>query len=411
MSDTLTYYSVRSINEIDASIWQRLLHQSCGTQPLDEPGLLYPFLDYRFLKALEDNECIDANIDNPLEQSHSGWLIHYLVGENAAGEIQQILPCFIKQHSYGEYVFDWAWADAYQRHGFDYYPKLLLAAPFTPATGPRVLGTSTPDWSSVSAELYRQCVELDLSGLHINFISQGSHQQLSQVINVLGRQACQFHWINQGADGERYQSFDHYLEHFTSRKRKSVRKERKKVSQQHIRIERKTADQISDDDIKVFYHCYQMTYARRRSRGYLNLDFFRQLLATMPEQLLLVSAAYEDAPDKTIACALYLFDNDTLYGRYWGALADIDALHFEACYYQGIEFCIERGLKRFDPGTQGEHKISRGFQPTLTYSAHQLLHPEFNQAVARFLNEEEQHILAYRDDAEALLPFRTQDTD
>ena len=372
--------------------------------------MLYPFLDYRFLKALEDNQCIDANSNNPFEQSHTGWLIYYLIGENSSGEIEQILPCFIKQHSYGEYVFDWAWADAYQRHGFDYYPKLLLAAPFTPATGPRVLGTSTPDWPSISAELYRQCVELDLSGLHINFISQDSHQQLSQLPQVLGRQACQFHWFNQGADGEPYQSFDHYLEHFTSRKRKSVKKERNKISQQKLRIERKTADQISEDDIKVFYHCYQMTYARRRSRGYLNLDFFRQLLATMPEQLLLVCAAYDDAPDKTIACALYLFDNDTLYGRYWGSLVDIDALHFEACYYQGIEFCIERGLKRFDPGTQGEHKISRGFQPTLTYSAHQLLHPEFNQAVANFLDEEQQHIHAYREDAETLLPFKCEDS-
>lgn len=404
----LHYYTVHSINEIEAPQWQRLLTTSCRN-PSDsqvQPERLYPFLDYRFLKALEDNHCIDAHRNNPRQQSQTGWLIHYLIGENNSGEIEQILPCFIKHHSYAEYVFDWAWADAYQRHGFQYYPKLLLASPFTPATGPRVLGSANPDWQNISEVLYRQCVELDLSGFHINFIDASSHQQLSDQDSVLGRQACQFHWFNQGTDQKPYQSFDHYLEHFTSRKRKSVKKERQKVAQQNIRMIRKTADQISEDDIKTFYHCYQMTYAQRRSRGYLNEGFFQQLLQTMPEQLLLVCAEYNDQPGQSIACALYLFDDTTLYGRYWGALAHADSLHFEACYYQGIEFCIERGLQRFDPGTQGEHKISRGFQPTLTYSAHQLLHPEFSQAVENFLSEEKQHIESYRQDAETLLPFK-----
>lgn len=394
-----SFSPVYSIKEIPQQRWQTLLAQADNTQP----GLHYPFLDYRFLLALEQHQCIDAQQPDPLAASHSGWLVHYLVAKNNAGEIDQILPAFIKQHSYGEYVFDWSWADAYQRHGFDYYPKLLLAAPFTPASGPRRLGRPDADWSGVCDALQQHCATLGLSGWHLNFIMPDSHQLLSQQAGVLPRMACQFHWYNR-----QYQHFDHYLEGFTSRKRKAVRKERQKVTQQGLTLVRKTGNDIQPDDIDVFYQCYQMTYALRRSRGYLNRGFFQQLRDTLSEQMMLVMAC--DQHQQPQACALYFFDQHTLYGRYWGALQEFDALHFEACYYQGIEFCIERGLQRFDPGTQGEHKISRGFEPTLTYSGHQLMHPQFQQAVADFVAQERRQVLLYRDQASTLLPFKnTQD--
>jgi len=395
------------IEDIPQQRWQALL---AAAQPHHQ-RLYYPFLDHRFLLALEQSGCIDSGHHDPLSHTPSGWLTHILVSHDAAGEIDQVVPAFIKHHSYAEYVFDWSWAEAYQQHGLAYYPKLLLAAPFTPATGPRLLGSANPDWSAITQLLADYCQQHRLSGWHLNFIEACHFQALTQqredagtpepLVHAAGRSACQFHWYNRG-----YQSFDHYLEYFSSRKRKSVRKERQKIAQQGLTLVRKTAADIQPGDIDVFYHCYQMTYAVRRSRGYLNREFFHQLLASMPEQLMLVMAYADDDAQHACACALYLFDDSTLYGRYWGALREFDALHFEACYYQGIEFCIEQNLQRFDPGTQGEHKISRGFEPTLTYSVHQLMHPDFQRAVHHFVQQEQSHILDYQQQARSLLPFK-----
>ncbi|ASP39558.1 GNAT family N-acetyltransferase [Bacterioplanes sanyensis] len=362
-----------SIHQVDTTDWQRRLASR------------YPFLCHAFLAALEDSASIGGD---------SGWQPMYLLSDELA------LPCFIKQHSYGEYVFDWSWAEAYERHGLDYYPKLLCAAPFTPATGPRLLSQgkdiSAEQLQAALEALAHLCQRHNWSGWHLNFF-QPSQQALLQQQDCHVRIGCQFHWRNRD-----YATFDEFLQTFTSRKRKNVNKERKKVQQQ-LTLTRLTGDDIRADDIHQFYQCYQLTYLKRYSRGYLNEAFFQQLRTSMAEQLLLVRASENDKP---VAYALYLFDDTTLYGRYWGSLDNYDGLHFEACYYQGIEFCIEHQLQRFDPGTQGEHKISRGFEPTLTYSAHWLRQPEFHTAVGNFCEEEAEHVRRYQADAATLLPFR-----
>lgn len=378
--------SVHSIHHISPADWQRL-YRHCGG---------YPFLDRRFLSALEDSDCIGGEADHA-----SGWQSCYLISRNDDDLISAILPCYIKQHSYGEYVFDWSWAEAYERYGLAYYPKLLWGTPFTPASGPRVLADNpalTPWFTAVN----EFCQRTQLSGWHLNF-PRREDVSAEENTGTAERHACQFHWFNRD-----YRDFDHYLQHFVSRKRKTVRKERQKIVQQGITLQRKTGTEISTGDIRFFFHCYQDTYRRRRSYPYLNEDFFQRLRASMSEKMMLVMAYQQQEP---IACALYFMDDSTLYGRYWGALDDVDALHFEACYYQGIEFCIERGLQRFDPGTQGEHKISRGFEPVQTLSIHQLQHPGFQQAIGDFVEEEKQHILHYQQQARSLLPFRDEETD
>ncbi len=375
--------SIHSIHDIGATQWQRL----CDDSSIQG----YPFLQFAFLAALEDSGCIGQQADHP-----SGWQILYLT-DNAEAP-QWLLPCYVKQHSYGEYVFDWSWAEAYQRYGLDYYPKLQWAVPFTPASGPRHLGI-LPEPNTLVTLLNEVCERHNLSGWHLTFPATPlmPHPQVSERIS------CQFHWHNRD-----YQSFADYLQYFTSRKRKSVNKERQRIAQQGVTLQRKCGADISADDIAFFYRCYQDTYQRRRSWPYLNRAFFEQLRKTMSQQMMLVMASLDETP---VASALYFFDDQTLYGRYWGALDDIDGLHFEACYYQGIEFCIENNLQRFDPGTQGEHKISRGFEPVITRSYHYLQHPGFAQAVADFTDEERQQVLSYQQQATSLLPFRQQDDD
>ena len=368
-----------SIYDIPQQHWDALY------QRLQPAG--YPFLDYRFLAALEDSGCIGAATDHP-----SGWQPCYLTDSRHS----LIVPTFVKQHSYAEYVFDWSWAEAYQRYGLAYYPKLLWAMPFTPASGPRLLGdpqdlSRAMDWVQAYTEGEQ------LSGWHLNFTDQETTDYLQSQTAPAHRQGCQFHWFNRD-----YQSFDHYLQHFVSRKRKSVRKERQRVKDQGIDVVRKTAADISPQDMDFFYRCYQNTYHQRGSYPYLNREFFRRLQAGMADKLLLVVAAHQGEP---VAAALYFFDSQTLYGRYWGAVQEFDALHFEACYYQGIEFCIEHKLQRFDPGTQGEHKISRGFEPVYTHSFHQLQQLPFQDAVQEFAAQERQHVEHYFTEASTLTPF------
>ena len=353
----------------------------------------YPFASYAFLSALEASGCVSAA---------TGWQPSHLLFRDSDGQLRGAVPAYIKQHSYGEYVFDWSWADAYARYGLDYYPKLLLGIPFTPASGPRLLG-DPGCFSDLYPQLQSFCEDQHLSGWHLNFPMVDDFPQPvpDNPAHPDLRSACQFHWFNRG-----YESFEQYLSHFVSRKRKSVLKERKGVAAAGVRMVRKTGSAISDDDLRYFYRCYLSTYQQRMSTPYLTLDFFRRLRDSMGHQMLLVQALRDDRP---CASALYFFDDQTLYGRYWGCTDEISGLHFEACYYQGIEFCIEQGLQRFDPGTQGEHKISRGFEPVLTYSLHWLAHPGFQDAVGRFIREETPHIHAYRDEARTLLPFHREE--
>ncbi len=344
----------------------------------------YPFLKKEFLSALEENHCINGD---------SGWQCHYL--QLPSQNI--LLPAFIKSHSYGEYVFDWGWAEAYQKHGLEYYPKLIIAAPFTPVTGPRLItDTSNIDGQEISCALQQHCHEQGLSGVHYLFCNE-QERDLLQEHNWHLRKSVQFHWHNY-----QYQSFEHFLSTFKSRKRKAILKERLKIQQSNIKIATLSAAEITENDWQFFYHCYQSTYNKRGMQGYITLEAFKAMAATMGQDIILIKASLNEQP---LACALYFKDQENLYGRYWGCVQEIDGLHFEVCYYQGIEYCIKHGLKHFNPGTQGEHKISRGFEPTYCYSLHYLTHQGFHEAVGDFVKEEAKELALYQQRCYEQLPF------
>ena len=352
----------------------------------------YPFLQHTFLAALEDSGATTAE---------TGWLPQHLVIREG-GVLCGLLPLYIKSHSYGEYVFDWAWADAYRRHGLEYYPKLLSAIPFTPATGPRLCLRDDLEadalYTVVVEQLQRRAEQLGASSAHILFPDVNDAERWQRA-GLLQRVGPQYHWFNRG-----YQCFDDFLATFSSRKRKNLRKERRTVADQGLRLERLSGSDVSESQWRFFFHCYQMTYAKRSGHGgYLSEAFFQAIARSMADRLLLVLAYEGDVP---AAAALNFQGADTLFGRYWGCIREYDFLHFEACYYQGIEHCIEQGLSRFDPGAQGEHKIQRGFEPITTYSQHWLADASFSDAVARFLHTEQRHIAEYLQEAAQALPFK-----
>ncbi|MBB3048450.1 hypothetical protein FHR99_002724 [Litorivivens lipolytica] len=370
---------VDSIDAVPAAHWDNVL------------GSDYPFLRHSFLQALEHSGAT---------QRKSGWQPHHLVIEDQ-GKLIGHLPLYLKYHSYGEYVFDWSWADAWHRNGLDYYPKLLSAIPFTPATGPRLSLTAERDTSALRVEIGRflcEHTEASASSLHVLFTTPQEDAAWQQA-GLAQRIAPQYHWFNRG-----YESFDDFLATFSSRKRKSLRRERRLVDEAGVSLRRIEGPDITPQLWRHFYHCYQMTYAKRSGHGgYLNQAFFEVIGRAMPDSLLLVLAERDGEP---IACALNFKDANTLYGRYWGCVREVEFLHFEACYYQGIEYCIEQGLKRFDPGAQGEHKIQRGFEPIETRSRHWIVDPRFRQAVERFLGDESPAIERYLAEARQLLPFK-----
>jgi predicted N-acyltransferase len=340
-----------------------------------------PFLRYEFLHALHACGCANAE---------TGWRPHYLaLFERASDRLAAAVPLYRKDHSYGEYVFDWAWADAHQRHGFAYYPKWLAAVPFTPVPGSRLLAIDAPARAALVHELLSLAAESGLSSLHLLFLPEDEAKQLA-ALGLLTRRAVQFHWFNRG-----YASFDDYLQALVQSKRKKVRAERRRVAEAGVTFVRKQGRDIDEAAWRFFARCYALTYAAHHSTPYLNLRFFRQLGATMPENLLLVIACRAGRP---IAASLALLDERRLYGRYWGAVETVPCLHFEASYYQMIEFAIERGLEVFEGGAQGEHKLARGFEPVTTCSSHWLAHPAFGSAVERYLEREAGGIDAYVDE-------------
>jgi predicted N-acyltransferase len=340
-----------------------------------------PFIRYEFLQALHECRCASAE---------TGWQPHYLVlVERASDRPAAAVPLYRKDHSYGEYVFDWAWADAHQRHGFAYYPKWLAAVPFTPVQGARLLAVDALAQAALASRLLAFAAESGLSSLHMLFLPQ-REASLMAAHGLLTRRSVQFHWFNRG-----YRTFGDYLHALVQSKRKKVRAERRRVAEAGVKFARKPGSDITDDDWRFFAHCYALTYAAHHSTPYLNLRFFRQLGATMPDNLLLVIARKAGRP---IAAALALHDERRLYGRYWGAVESVPCLHFEASYYQMIEFAIERGLEVFEGGAQGEHKLARGFEPVTTYSSHWLAHPAFGSAVERYLEREAGGIDAYVDE-------------
>ncbi|MDN7875412.1 GNAT family N-acetyltransferase [Burkholderia aenigmatica] len=371
--------------EVPADEWNALLARDA--QPT-------PFLRHEFLDALHVARCA---VDD------TGWSPHFVtLTDERTGRLAAAAPVYAKQHSYGEYVFDWAWADAYQRNDLPYYPKLLCAVPFTPVQGTRLLAADDDARRRLAATLLAFAEQSDVSSLHVLFPT-GDEAALLESMGMMLREGVQFHWINDG-----YRHFDDFLGTLEQKKRKNIRAERRKVHDAGVTFRRLTGDQIADADWRFFSRCYRQTYREHYSSPYLNLDFFRTIGATMPENLLLVIA---EAGGQPIASALAVYrrgehGGGTLYGRYWGAVEHVPCLHFETAYYQLLEFCIEAGLDTFEGGAQGEHKLARGFLPTVTHSAHWLAHPAFSDAVARFLERETDHIHAYVDELREHDPFR-----
>ena len=346
-----------------------------------------PTLAHAFLDSLHRSGCASPA---------RGWSPRYLSlwkGPELAGAV----PLYEKTHSYGEYVFDWAWADAYERHGLDYYPKLLAAVPFTPATGPRLLAADDATRRRLATALLAMARDAGMSSLHVLFPSADDAAALREA-GLLERSGVQFHWRNPG-----YASFDEFLAALSHDKRKKIRQERRRVADAGVTLERLTGHEARAEHWDFLTACYRRTYRAHRSTPYLDRAFFGMIAERMPGQVLLVLAKREGRP---IAAALDLFGPHALYGRYWGSTEHVPGLHFEACYYQAIEFCIERRIGLFEGGAQGEHKHARGFLPEPTCSFHWLAHPAFNRAIDEYLAREGAHIAAYVDELHERTPFR-----
>ncbi len=373
MGDRRTLRVVEDLAAVSAGEWNAL----AGANPL---------LRHEFFSALHETGCASAR---------TGWAPRFITlwdGDRLCGA----LPLYLKSHSYGEYVFDWAWADAYERSGLAYYPKLLAAIPFSPVSGARLLAADR----AARDRLVRAALELarEVSSLHVLFPSEEEARELAAA-GLMLRRGVQFHWSNPG-----YASFEAFLATLTHDKRKKIRQERRKVREAGVAFRRKTGREITPADWKFFVRCYALTYRAHRSTPYLNLAFFTRLGETLPDNVLLVLAERDGRP---VAAALDLYSPEALYGRYWGAVEHVPCLHFEACYYQGLEFCIERGIPAFEGGAQGEHKLARGFLPAPTWSAHWLRHPQFADAVEKFLARESKGVERYIDELAEHSPFRS----
>ena len=376
--------TIDSIGKIDAAAWD-----ACA-------GVDNPFLLHGFLLALEQSGSA---------AKRSGWQACHLLAEDAGGKLVAAAPLYVKSHSYGEYVFDWGWAEAWQRSGRDYYPKLQCAVPFTPATGQRLLVRPGQEADRLRCALAAAMVQIveraQLSGAHITFLSEAEAGLLADQGWML-RIGEQFHWQNDG-----YRSFDDFLGALSSRKRKAIRKERERANQQDITLHCLTGDQLRPEHCDAFYRFYLDTVERKWAQAYLSRDFFSRLSGPLAERVVLIMARQQD---RWVAGALNFLGTDTLYGRNWGALGEFRTLHFEMCYYRAIDFAIERGLQRVEAGAQGEHKISRGYLPVPTYSVHWIREKPFKDAVAQFVARERSAMLQQIEALKGQSPFR-QDTE
>ncbi|KAF3996782.1 N-acetyltransferase [Glaciimonas immobilis] len=380
---------VSSLDEIGQPAWDALLALQAEANP---------FLSFAFLHALHEAGCASEQ---------SGWQPQFVTiwsdhaEENTAEpQLLAALPLYVKYHSYGEYVFDWAWADAYQRSGLEYYPKLLSAIPFTPVTGARLMARDAASAAALMEVIKVLRVDTQTSSTHILYPPADQAEAL-QAAGFLLRSGVQFHWLNPG-----YRDFDAFLETLERKKRKNIRAERRKVADAGITFRHVPGADVTAADWVFFNRCYRHTYAAHRSTPYLNLAFFKRIGATMPQNILLIVAERDGHP---IASSLLIHTETTLYGRYWGALEEVPCLHFETSYYQPLEFCIAQKISCFEGGAQGEHKMARGFLPQKTWSAHWLAHPDFSNAVANFLERESNGIDAYMDELNDRNPFRNDD--
>ncbi len=372
---------VNSIAEIGRERWQKIYSGDS------------PFLRFEFLHAQEKHGCVGE---------HVGWIpYHAVVEELSSGELLGIMPLYIKTNSYGELVFDWAWANAYERTGREYYPKLVSAIPYTPVTGERMLINPSANKKSVEKKLIQgilhEAQSLNISSIHCLF----PEHDLCHVFNnhkFETRMACQFHWHNEG-----YERFDEFLSTLTSRKRKNIKKERARVEAQGFHFEVLQGNEIEDKLWPIIYEFYKKTFDEKGGYATFTLPFFKSISKSMGEQLLVI-LAYNG--EQTVASAIFYKDRHHLYGRHWGCLDQFDSLHFEVCYYMGIEYAIKHGIKHFEPGAQGEHKISRGFLPKLTWSSHWIKDPEFSLVISQFIERERIYMKDYVQELQKHSPFK-----
>jgi hypothetical protein len=348
-----------------------------------------PFLSLAFLRLLERTGCVGAG---------TGWRPAHLVLEDDT-RIHAAVPAYLKDHSWGEFVFDFGWAQAYAHHGLRYYPKLLSAVPFTPATGARLLqGSGAQSRGAALIEALEARVDdLGLSSAHALFLSERDRAQFESAGWLL-RRDCQFHWHNRD-----YADYEAYLAGFTAEKRKKTRRERRRCLENGISFETLHGDELDEARLDLIHDLHRGTFVARGHEPYLNRAFFRQVAPLLGRRMMVKLALHDGRP---VAVAVFFRSRSVLYGRYWGAHADFHSLHFETCYHQGIEYCIEQGLRRFEPGTQGEHKVARGFEPALTWSAHYIADPRFREALQDFLEREAPAVDAYAAQIDAHTPFR-----
>ena len=386
--------------EVDAQAWNSLLATQADATP---------FMRHEYLAALQQSAAATPQ---------TGWTPRFITlwrGDDLVGAC----PLYLKAHSYGEYVFDWAWANAYQQHGLSYYPKALVAVPFTPVPGARLLAKTAADRLALVKGLVQWCGQENLSSLHLLFANDDDIAACTSA-GLMLRHTVQFHWKN---SVPAFKSFDGFLASLSQEKRKKIRQERRKVADAGVTFRHAHGTAISGLDWDFFYRCYERTYLEHGNAPYLSRDFFQRLADTQPENWLMFVAEQNGKPVATSLIAIYSTSTGTsdpfyaedrtqnqvhqvAYGRYWGALKRVDCLHFEACYYQPLQWCIEQGFNRFEGGAQGEHKMARALMPVKTTSAHWLAHPSFADAIERFLEREGEGIKSYMGDLSARSPFR-----
>ena len=373
--------AISAISEVDPTRWNALL------------GTDHPFLRHEFLAALERHGVVSAD---------NGWVAHHLLLVEG-DTLLAAAPAYLKGNSWGEFVFDYGWAQAYARNGLDYYPKLVIAAPYSPVNGPRML--LHPDYPAAGlrralADGAREMTEsMALSSVHWLFVSPEDLEALEDA-GYARREGCQYHWRNAN-----YTDFDHFLAGLSSKKRKNIRRERKRVAEQDISLRTLHGHEVDAELWRVLHRFYEQTFHLHGNIPVISATCFAELGEKLREQMVIFLAEQHDEP---VAAAICLCGDDTLFGRYWGAVADFDGLHFEACYYQGIDYCIRHGISRFEPGAQGEHKVARGFLPTLTYSAHHLTDSRFHAAVEDFLARERPAVEEYARTLTAEGPYREE---
>ncbi|MET1253891.1 GNAT family N-acetyltransferase [Aliikangiella maris] len=422
MLNSYQFQFISSIQEIDRACWQQLINTD------------YPFIQYDFLLALEKSASVCTK---------TGWQPHHLIVKSDT-QLIAAMPMYIKSHSYGEYVFDFQWANAYEQSGLSYYPKLLTAIPFTPSSGKRLYVCATIDENEFYQHIFplmhekimALCQKQQLSSWHLLFCDK-TESNYWQLQGGLQRIGMQYHWFNQN-----YSSFDDFLDQCRAKNRKNIKRERKQLTQQSLQVEVLQGAQVTLAHWQAFYEFYQVTYLKRSGHnGYLTDEFFKLLSASQSLQIVMIIAKelpdnneslrdrkmseYHQAvfpdfkeqlsdkndnvnkqPQQIVAASLFFKDAECLYGRYWGCRKEYDFLHFELCYYQGIEYCIEHGLKRFDAGAQGEHKIPRGFKPIETYSNHWIQNSNFAGAIRQFTEEEALYVRQAIGQLKQKLPFK-----